>query len=212
MKIVLATKNPHKVQEMRAILGDVWLGPGRRLELTSAAEMGVPNVTERATSLEDNATRKAVAVARYTNHWALADDTGLEVDALQGAPGVKTARYAGPRATPQENMEKLLNALEGVPLIGRTARFRTQIVFTRMTVPDKSRCMSLRFPGTLEGYIAERPRGTSGFGYDPIFIVKEDPALRTLAEMTLLEKNMISHRAKALWQFRNVLITQLLKF
>ncbi|MGH7295827.1 MAG: RdgB/HAM1 family non-canonical purine NTP pyrophosphatase [Polyangiaceae bacterium] len=211
MKIVLATRNPHKVEEMRAILGDLTRGPARRIDLASADEMGVPPVVERATSLEDNARRKAVAVARYTDCWALADDTGLEVDALGGAPGVKTARYAGPRATPRDNMAKLLEALRGVPMIARTARFRTQVVFSRMTVPDKSHCMSLRFSGTLEGVIAEAPRGSSGFGYDPIFIVADDPKLRTLAEMTDGEKNAISHRARALAMFRTVLVTQILR-
>jgi XTP/dITP diphosphohydrolase len=187
MRIVLATKNPQKLEELRAILADL------PVELVSAAEIGAPEVEEEESTLEENARKKAVEVARYARLPAIADDTGLEVDALSGAPGVLSARYAGPGATYAHNCEKLLRALAGVPAERRAARFRCVIAFS----DAEGREVRL-FAGHLEGKIGEAPRGGHGFGYDPLFIVAGDPLGRTLAELLPSEKNRISHRSRAL--------------
>lgn len=132
MDIVLATRNPHKLEEMRAILADL-----PHLRLRSAAEVGAPDVVEDAPALDGNARKKALTVARSSRTWALADDTGLEVDALGGAPGVRSARYAGEKATYADNCAKLLEALRGVPAGRRTARFRCVIALAPPP-PDRS--------------------------------------------------------------------------
>jgi XTP/dITP diphosphohydrolase len=213
MLIVLATKNPHKVEEMRAILrveGDPALAA---IELRSAAELGAPEVLEDAPTLEGNARKKAIAVAQATGAWAIADDTGLEVDALGGAPGVFSARYAGPGATYATNCEKLLAALEGVPPAARGARFRCIISLASpapvapVIVAGEPRypARTIDFEGILEGSIAAAPRGSGGFGYDPLFVVRRDARGRTLAELSADEKNRISHRARALVKVKEFL-------
>jgi len=179
-RLVVATKNPDKVREVEAVL--------RRLgvEAEIVRDATWPDVDETELTLEGNAILKARAAANATGIAALADDTGLEVAALDGRPGVRTARYAGPDATYEENVAELLAELADVA--DRRARFRTVVALAE---PQGAIRIA---EGVLEGSIARRPRGSEGFGYDPVFIVDG----RTLAEMPPEEKNRISHRARAL--------------
>jgi XTP/dITP diphosphohydrolase len=185
LTLVCASANPDKVVEIAAILGDEV-----RLEPRPA---GVADVVEDADTLEGNARLKATAIARATGRPALADDTGLEVAALDGAPGVFAARFAGENATYADNRAKLLAALDGIA--DRRARFRTVAV---VAWPDGSETVA---EGICDGMIAEQERGARGFGYDPVFIPVEIDG-RTFAEMSDEEKNAVSHRARAL---RNLL-------
>ena len=183
--LVLATRNPGKVAEMRTLLAGV------SVQLIPADALDAPpDVEEDKPTLEGNARKKARALYEHTGHPALADDTGLEVDALDGAPGVHTARFAGPDATPADNNAKLLRALGQADT--RRARFRTVVAFVD---DDGVYC----FEGVCEGTIAEAPRGEMGFGYDPLFV--PDGATQTFAEMEPDEKNAVSHRKRALHQF-----------
>lgn len=188
MRVVLATKNPDKVREMRAVLATVL--PGWEI----AAGLQWPDVAETGATLDENALLKARAVAAVTGLPAIADDTGLEVDALGGRPGVHTARFAGPDASYADNRAALLLALEGVQV--RTARFRTSVAF----VDGASEVL---VSGTVEGAIALEERGSGGFGYDPVFLVDGI----TLAEMGDDAKHRISHRARALAALAEVLRT-----
>jgi len=157
-EIVLATRNKHKVIEMKHLLESL------PVAIRSVEDFpGVPEVEEDGETLEENAIKKARSVALHLKKWALADDTGLEVDALGGAPGVRSARYAGEEASCAANNAKLLAALSGVPSRGRTARFAC---VTALASPDGGTFVSR---GVLEGRIAEAPRGGGGFGYDPLF-------------------------------------------
>ena len=187
MRIVVASKNPDKLREVEAVLAR--LGPP--VEVVDDADW--PDVAETADDLEGNALLKARAAAAATGLAAIADDTGLEVEALGGAPGVYSARYAGPRATYAENVAKLLAELEGVA--DRRARFRTVVAFV---TPDGREAT---VEGVLEGRITTEPRGEGGFGYDPVFEVDG----RTLAELSEEEKNRISHRARALRRLAELL-------
>jgi XTP/dITP diphosphohydrolase len=189
MKIVLATRNPGKVAELRALLADL------PVELISAAEVeGAPEVEEDAPTLEGNARKKAEALHQHTGLPALADDTGLEVDAIGGAPGVHSARFAGLEADDVANRVKLLRDLDGVA--DRSARFRTVLAFTE---GDEVHF----FEGVCEGRITEAERGTGGFGYDALF--QSEGEIRTFAEMPAEAKNQISHRGRALKQFADFL-------
>lgn len=183
--LVIATFNPHKVAEIRAILPVLPFG----LKALSEFPGAVP-ATEDGATLEQNAVKKALAAARFTGLWALADDTGLEVDALGGAPGVLSARYAGENATAAGNNARLLAELSGVPPSGRSARFACVVV---LASPAGETVVSR---GALEGRITEAARGSSGFGYDPLFEIAG--AGLTLAEMPEAGKNRLSHRALAL--------------
>lgn len=158
-----------------------------------------PDVHETGDTLEANAILKARSAASFTGLWAIADDTGLEVDALDGAPGVYSARYAGPKATYADNCARLLDALDDSPPAQRTARFRTVVALAR---PDGS---AETVEGVVEGRILEHERGQNGFGYDPVFFYP--PAGKTFAEMTADEKNVVSHRARALHALRDRLQT-----
>ena len=184
MKFVVATFNRHKAAELHALLAlsDVELVP-------LADWPGATPPEETGDTLLENARIKARAAVALTGLPAIADDTGLEVDALQGAPGVHAARYSGPGATYASNVAKLLRELQHVPPAKRTARFKTVCV---AAWPDGR---ELHAEGVLEGTIAEAPRGEYGFGYDPVF----QPAggARTYAELSEAEKNAISHRAQA---------------
>lgn len=180
LRFVLATRNPHKVEEMTAILGGVL----PQAEIVVGPDW--PEVDETGTTLEDNARLKARAVAAATGLPALADDTGLEVDALGGAPGVHAARFAGAGADHAANRELLLRRLEGVD--DRRARFRTVVILAH---PDGTEVVG---EGVLEGAITSAELGHGGFGYDRVFAVDG----RTLAEMTDGEKNALSHRFAAL--------------
>jgi len=183
--LVLATFNRHKLAEIRAIL------PGLTPELRALSDFpGAVPAEEDGETLEANALKKALAAARFTGLPALADDTGLEVDALGGAPGVRSARYAGEKAASADNNAKLLSALSGVPPEGRAARFAC---VTALALPSGVVRISR---GVLEGRIAAAPRGGAGFGYDPLFEVAGGQ--RTLAELSESEKNAVSHRAAAL--------------
>jgi len=179
-RLVAATKNADKVREVRAVLGVV--APG--VELVEGLDW--PDVEESADSLEENALLKARAAAAATGLPALADDTGLEVAALGGAPGVHTARFAGPLAGYAANRRALLAALEGEA--DRRARFRTVVA---LVGPGGEETVA---EGVLEGRITTTERGSGGFGYDPVFEVEG----QTLAEMGEGHKNRISHRARAL--------------
>lgn len=181
---VLATANPHKTIEMAAVLEELGFAVLPRPE-------GLADVDETSDTLVGNALLKAHAVMQASGEASIADDTGLFVDALDGAPGVYSARYSGEGATDEKNVAKLLDALEGVEPTKRTATFRTVIA---VAYPDGT---ELVVEGVLPGVINFGPRGENGFGYDPIFVpdLGED---RTLAEMTLEEKNVHSHRARAL--------------
>jgi XTP/dITP diphosphohydrolase len=187
VKLVLATNNPDKADEIRAVLRDA----GLDVELVPRPD-DVPEVDETGPTLEDNARLKAVALCEATGLAAVADDSGLEVDALGGAPGVWSARYAGEGATDQDNVDKLLAALAAHPDPGdRSARFQSVVVLRR---PDGSEVVAA---GSVEGHIADAPRGPGGFGYDPVFVPVDGDG-RTFGEMTQDEKHAISHRGRAL--------------
>lgn len=190
--LVLATRNRHKGAELAALLADL---PIRILTMDEFPE--VPDVVEDGDTCEANATKKARAVSEATGLLAVADDTGLEVDALGGRPGVYAARYAGPEATYEDNCRKLLQEMTEVPRNRRTARF---VTVAALASPSQAVEVTT---GCLEGLIAETPAGAGGFGYDPVFYVPE--LGKTLAELSSEEKNRISHRAKALGQVRKLL-------
>ena len=179
-RLVVASANPHKIAEVERI----WLEIGVGGEIVKG--LSWEDVEETGETLEENALLKATAVVAATGFSALADDTGLEVAALGGAPGVRSARYAGEHATYQDNTDRLLEEMDGRQ--DRSARFRT---VAALAWPGGRRVVA---EGVLEGRITRTPRGTAGFGYDPVFAVGD----RTLAEMTAAEKNSISHRARAL--------------
>ncbi len=185
--IVLATGNPGKVREMRAILAEL----GYTL-LTSADFRDVPRIIEDAPTLEGNARKKAETVARATGLPAVGDDTGLEVHALSGEPGVQSARYAGPDCDAARNRKKLLSKLAG--LSDRSARFRTVVA---LAVAGQTHV----FEGVCEGTITSVEKGDGGFGYDAIFIPVGSNL--TFAEMTPAEKDHVSHRARALAALKN---------
>ena len=200
MKIVLATHNADKVKEISAMLG------GLDVEVVTLGDYdGAPQTVEDGDTLEENALKKAREARDYTGVSALADDTGLEVDALGGAPGMYAARYSGPDATYQSNCEKLLRELDGVPESRRTARFRTvmALALTDADAAALSDQNGVVTEGILSGAIAAEARGTSGFGYDPVFIVPETG--HTLAELSAEEKNQTSHRYRALVEMREML-------
>jgi len=181
VRIVLATANPDKAREIEELLAGFEVVP---------RPASLPDVDETGATLVENALLKAHAVCDATGEPAVADDTGLEVDALDGAPGVFSARFAGPAATYDENVAKLLAALDGVPPDARRARFRT-VAAARF--PDGREVVA---EGAVEGTITDARRGSGGFGYDPVF-VPDDGDGRTFAEMTLAEKQAVSHRARA---------------
>ncbi len=182
-ELIIATGNVHKLEEIRAIL----TVPG--LELVGLdAVPDAPEVEEDRDTFEGNAIKKAATLAEFTGKWALADDSGLEVDALDGAPGVYSARYAGEPADYAANNAKLLSELTGV--INRTARFRCVMA---LCSPEGE---THTVEGRCEGYIAGGERGKSGFGYDPLFVPEDHNT--TFAEMPPEVKNAISHRGRAL--------------
>lgn len=193
--VVVATTNPGKLAEFRSLL------EGAPVELVTVSDvLGAPlDVVEDGQTFEDNARKKAQAVADATLMLTIADDSGLEVEALGGEPGVRSARYAGDRVTDAENNAALLRALAEVPAEGRRARFRC--VLCMIDPWSGSESTVILVEGTCEGAIAASPRGSGGFGYDPLFIVAGGDG-RTMAEMPDDEKNAISHRARALAALR----------
>ena len=190
-ELVLATRNRHKGAELLLLLGDP------RLTIRTLDEFpGAPDVVEDGDTCEANAVKKARAIAEYTGLPAVADDTGLEVDALGGRPGVYAARYAGEGATYEDNCRKLLRELMGIPREQRTARF---VTVAALALPSDGMQVAR---GTLDGLIAEEATGTAGFGYDPVFLIPE--LGMTLAQLSADQKNRISHRAKAFTKMREI--------
>ncbi|MEW5826976.1 MAG: RdgB/HAM1 family non-canonical purine NTP pyrophosphatase [Candidatus Bipolaricaulota bacterium] len=190
MDLVLGTKNAGKIRELRALLSDL---PGLHLLTVDVCPFG--DVNETGETFVENALLKGTSIARELGLPVLAEDAGLEVEALRGAPGVRSARYSGEPVDIARNNAKLLDALRGVT--NRSARFVAAAAFCR---PDGSSMVAV---GTLEGTIASQPRGCGGFGYDPVFI--PTGWTRTLAEMSDGEKNAISHRRKAIAALRGAL-------
>lgn len=196
MRFVLATANPDKTKEIVEIVRAVV--PGAELV---PRPPDLPDVEETGATLEANARLKAEALTRATGMPAIADDTGLEVDAVGGAPGVRSARYAGEGAAYADNVAKLLAELEGVPAEARTARF---VTVATATWPDGGEAVGR---GVLEGRIADEARGSGGFGYDPVFVPAEGDG-RTLAELTGAEKHALSHRGRALRALAEILVVR----
>jgi XTP/dITP diphosphohydrolase len=195
-ELVLATRNRDKGKELATLLGDLGIRIRTLDEFPEA-----PDVIEDGETCEANAVKKARAIADATGRVAVADDTGLEVDALGGRPGVFAARYAGEGASYEDNWRKLLGELAGVPRERRTARF---VTVAAMAIPADGVQVAR---GVLEGLITEAPSGTQGFGYDPVFFVPE--LGMTLAQLSAEQKNRISHRAKAFGKVRDILCSQL---
>ncbi len=186
--LLVSTRNRHKLREIRTILG-------ARFEVSDLSILPTMHeVEETGTSFEENADLKAVAASQLFEGWVIADDSGLEVDALGGSPGVYSARYAGETASDSENNALLLKNLKEVPEKKRRARFRCVIVLARA-----GRKLAA-FSGVVEGLIASSPRGGEGFGYDPLFI--PDGFSETFGELPVATKNRLSHRARALNQLR----------
>lgn len=185
MKLVLATNNTHKIREITAMLAGFDVDV-----ITKDSYPDFPDVDETGTTLEENAILKAEAIFEHTGLPSLADDSGLEVDALGGEPGVNSARYAGPGCTFVDNNRKLLDALDGVPEDKRTARFRCVIAFC---TGENNTTLA---EGSVDGRITSSIRGQEGFGYDPVFEIPEFGI--TFAEMPAEQKNGMSHRGRAL--------------
>ncbi|NPV92948.1 MAG: XTP/dITP diphosphatase [Firmicutes bacterium] len=191
-RLVVATNNPGKLTEIRAILGDL---PLEILSLRDYPEMA--EVEETGATFEENALLKARAVAAHSGEMTLADDSGLEVDHLGGAPGVYSARFAGEPSSPERNNRKLLEMMAGVPASERGGRFRCVIA---LVDPGGGTRLAR---GSCDGVIALEPSGDKGFGYDPLFFLPE--LGKSMAELELDQKNRISHRARALAEARDIL-------
>lgn len=189
MRVVLASSNPGKLREFSDLLSN------KGLELLPQSGFGIAPPPETGTTFLENALIKARNAARLADLPAIADDSGIEVDALDGAPGVYSARYAGEDASDHANLEKLLDALKGVSDSRRGARYRCVIVYVR----NADDVQPLIGEGTWEGSILDGRRGLGGFGYDPSFVPANE--IRTAAEMTAAEKHAVSHRGQALRAF-----------
>ena len=195
MKIVLATHNRDKCAEMEAIMKDM---PIQLLTLNEFPE--IEEIIENGKTLEENALIKAKTVHKITHLSAIADDTGLEVDALDGKPGIYSARYSGENCSYYDNVNKLLKEMENIPPQKRSALFRTAIAYV-----DEN--MELTTEGVVEGVIIDVMKGIDGFGYDPVFYM---PGMKkTYAEMSMNEKNQISHRGKAVKNMQILLQSRL---
>src|SRR6266699_6152098 len=190
--LLLATSNPHKIEEFRAIFSDL---PLRLLSLNDL-QLDI-EVEETGITVAENAELKARTYARSSGMLALADDSGLEIDALGGAPGVQSARYLGRQTSYEERFRRILEQLKGLPTEQRAARFRCAIALAEPS--GYTRIVD----GVIEGVIADSPRGEHGFGYDPIFLLPE--LGKTLAELAPELKNRISHRARAAQSARKLL-------
>lgn len=187
-RLLIATKNAHKTAEIAALLGPAWAVT----DLNAYPDMPAPE--ETGETFAENATIKARAAAQFFSGLVLADDSGLEVDALGGAPGVRSARYAGPQASDAENRAKLLAALAGVRGKERAARFRCVLVLAEGGVPRAT------FAGTVEGVLSDAEQGEGGFGYDALFV--PEGCGETFAQLPAATKNTLSHRARAMAKAR----------
>lgn len=185
-RVVLATNNVGKAKELNTMLS------GLDMEIVAQGTLGVPDAEETGLSFIENAILKARNAAAYAKLPAIADDSGLEVDALEGAPGIHSARYAGTPSDDQANLRKLLDAMRDVPDIGRSARFRCVIVYLKHAKDPAP----LVTEGVWEGSILRAPKGSNGFGYDPVFWVPERGC--SSAELPPEVKNQLSHRGQAL--------------
>ncbi|MEW9670805.1 XTP/dITP diphosphatase [Ammoniphilus sp. 3BR4] len=184
-RLILATRNQGKVQELKKMLADY------NVEVVGLDQYpDCPEVEEDRETFEGNAIKKAQTICDFLQIPALADDSGLEVDAMGGQPGVYSARFAGPNATDKENNDKLLKMLEDIPTGNRKARFRCVLA---LAVPHRP---VLTWEGSCEGEIGSNPKGTGGFGYDPLFVLPDQG--KTMAELTKEEKSQISHRGNAM--------------
>ena len=196
MKLILATRNRGKIQEITQLLQDL------RLEIQSCFDFPeIPEVVEDGQTFRDNATKKAETVCTATRLPTLADDSGLEIDALGNKPGVQSSRFAGPECDDRKNIHKVLDLLKHIPEDRRQARFRCVIALAQPGQATKT------VEGECAGIIAFEPRGTAGFGYDPIFIVPEYN--KTFAELGEDVKNRLSHRARALTLAKQLLMETL---
>lgn len=183
-KLLIATHNQGKIREYQSLLADL------PLAVTSLAAEGIElDVEETGVTFTENAILKASTYARLSGLWTWADDSGLEVDALNGAPGVYSARYAGPNATDRDRYLKLIDELQAMDAADRSARFRCVVA---ICLPDGE---TLTADGRVEGQIIDAPRGDGGFGYDPVFLLPDRQA--TMAELSQETKNQISHRGQA---------------
>ncbi len=191
-KIVIATMNDHKVREIKSLIGD-------RYNVLTQDYFSIPSAPETGTTFEENALIKANQVAEKTDLLTLADDSGLEVDLLNGEPGIYSSRYAGPNATDDENNQKLIKELEIYKGEKMTARFHSVIA-----IVEPSQNKQRIFHGTWEGRIKLDQKGKNGFGYDPLFYIDDLGA--TAAELTELQKNRLSHRASAMRAAINYLV------
>jgi XTP/dITP diphosphohydrolase len=196
-RLVIASRNPHKTREFAQILGDRY----DVCDLIGSSE--IPEVQETGKTFEENAIIKARNASKYLSDLVVADDSGLEVDALQGAPGIFSARYAGSKASDKENTEKLLSEIARAERRAnrRSARFRCVLALA-----EKGGLLQT-FEGAAGGTIVRSPRGAAGFGYDPIFV--PDGYEQTFAEIQVEEKNRISHRAQAIAQLAEYLAAKL---
>ena len=185
-RVVMASSNPGKLREINQILGNLGM------EVVPQSEFDVPDADETGLSFVENSILKARHAAQLTGLPAIADDSGLEVDALNGAPGIYSARFSGPGATDEKNLQKLLDDLKDIPEAKRTARFQCLMVFMSHALdPTPLICQ-----GTWEGHILFKPQGENGFGYDPVFYVPGENCAS--AELTPEVKNRLSHRGQAL--------------
>jgi len=192
-RIVFASGNPGKAREIRTMFRELF---GDGVELVLQAELGITEVEETGLTFEDNALLKARHAAQASGLPALADDSGIEVDALDGAPGVRSARFAGENASDRDNLEKLLQDLRAVPTEQRTARFRCVLAYVR-SIEDPAPLLA---GGVWEGSIARTPSGKDGFGYDPVFV--DGGSGLSAAELSPAAKNATSHRGRALLKLR----------
>ena len=192
MELVIATQNPGKVREIRKAL------KGLGLRIYSLSDFSdLPGIEEDGKSFAENALKKARFYSKYSGKLTIADDSGLEVDALKGLPGIHSARYAGKGASNRENNRKLLREMEGVPLSKRGARFKCAMAI----VSNEGK--EVVAEGSCKGRIGIREVGKKGFGYDPLFILPQYG--KTMAQLSLSEKNRISHRGKALRKLRKII-------
>lgn len=192
MKLLVATKNKGKIKEIADILADLGIEVESLLDYPE-----IPDVVEDGKTFEENAIKKAKTISEHFRQIVLADDSGFEVDALGGEPGVYSARYAGPNATGTDLCEKVLVNLKNVPLMERTCRFRCVIALV-----DGENVVTV--DGSVEGRVTDAIQGEGGFGYDPIFFYEEKGC--TFAQMTRDEKNKVSHRGRALDQIKKILV------